>query len=312
MVALTRIKKIALCATSLLLLSVCGFSQKNLRIDTIKGSGNAMDTIITIKTERSFGKTFLDNHKIDEAYVKALKPYLVSDIVDPTNRSHPRYRQRLREARQTLPLAKADILQRMKVAPTVKERMAKANIHNEADLDSVNFVYLPVYYLTPNVVYFKKGENIAKYHNLGIGGFKYLMLRNNKLIGSLYFYQNNYFKSDFSPMRLHEGESFDQIIKLGKTPIGLDPSVRSDPTTIGAGGGCMFGFLEQEHLVFSYYEEGIADRIGLDGYLAPNPRYYKNYIIETAEFFLSVGGNGSLINSWLKNEVNKLKNRPPR
>lgn len=162
--------------TTMLMLCITAYSfcqtAKNIQTTTIKGRGNAMDTIITKKNELSFNKTYLNSYKRDEAVVEALKPYLVSDMVTPGNYSHPAYLARIKEAKEKLPLAKADLLARMKSSQNIREKMSKINITNETDLNTISFVYTPVYYPTPNIVFFKNGDNIAKYYNLARGGAK--------------------------------------------------------------------------------------------------------------------------------------------
>jgi len=233
-----KMKKIASISTFLLLLSAYSYGQKeNIQTTTIKGQGNAPDTVITRKTELLFGKTYPNNYKRDEIAVQVLRPYLVSDIVNPANQSHPRYLDRTKEAREILPEAKAGLLALMKVSSTTREFLAKINIVNEADLQAITFAYIPVYYPTPDIVFFKNGENIAKYYNLGRGALKYLMLRNNMLVGFLNYNPDYpYSKSQFFPVRPPDLASYNQIIKLGKTPIGLKQSISLDQKYVGGDG----------------------------------------------------------------------------
>jgi len=72
----------------------------------------------------------------------------------------------------------------------------------------------------------------------------------------------------------------------------------------------MFGYVEQEHLVFSYYDQMIVEKVGTDGYVAPDPRFRKEYTLKTAESFFSGKSGRSTINEWLDNAVNGLKSRP--
>lgn len=305
-------KKLALIATFLLLLSAYSYGQNGtVQTIIINGRGSALDTVITKEVELSFNKTFPNNYKRDESVVRVLRPYLVSDIVDPTNRSHPLYLEQVRDAREKLPLAKSELLEHMKASRSYRERMAGFNIANETDLNSITFVHIPVYYLAPNIVFFRNGENIAKYYNLGRGGLKYLAFRNNKLVGYLDFYNNkSNFKSDFIRIHLYEKESYNQIIKLGKIPFGLKQGISEDPKIVSGGHVNMFGYIEQEHLVFSYYEEGVVQKVGADAYVAPDPRFRKEYTLKTAESFFSGSGSRSTINRWLDNTVNSLKSRP--
>lgn len=287
--------------------------QQSIRMDTIKGRGNALDTVITKETELSFNKTFPNNYKRNESFVQALRPYLVSDIIDPTNRSHPFYLELVRDAREKLPLAKSELLEFMKASSGVRERLARFNITSEADLNSITFVHIPMYYITPNIVFFKNGENIAKYYNLAGVGLKYLAFRNNRLLGYLDFYESKSgFKSDFIPALRPSVESYNQIIKMGKTPIALRQSIYTiNSKNAGAGGHPnVFGYVDQGHLVFSYYSEGIVQKVGTDVYVAPNPRFHKEYSLKTAESFFSGTGNRSTINRWLDNAVNSLKSKP--
>ncbi|TKC06955.1 hypothetical protein [Pedobacter frigoris] len=311
-------KKIALIAVFLLLTAhsygqTGKTSQNNVRIDTIKGRGGALDTVITRKTKLSFDTNFPNNYKRDESVVQALSPYLVSEIVDPTNRSHPFYLERARDAREKLPLAKAELLKRMKGNSDDRARMAKLDINSEGDLNSITFVHVPMYYITPNIVFFKNGENIAKYYNLAGLGLKYLALRNNRLLGYLDFYENKSgFKSNFIPALRLSVESYNQITKLGKTPIAFTQDIYAvDSKNAGAGGHPnVFGYVDQGHLVFSYYSEGIVKKVGTDAHVAPDPRFYKEYTLKTAEAFFSGSGSRSTINRWLDNTVSTLKSRP--
>lgn len=50
--------------------------------------------------------------------------------------------------------------------------MNKYSIGNEADLNLITFVHIPMYYITPNIVFFQNKDNVAKYYNLGTGGLK--------------------------------------------------------------------------------------------------------------------------------------------
>ncbi|MOA68499.1 hypothetical protein D3C78_1961430 [compost metagenome] len=72
----------------------------------------------------------------------------------------------------------------------------------------------------------------------------------------------------------------------------------------------MFGYIEQKHLVFSYYEEGAVQKVGADAYVVPDPRFHKEYTLKTAESFFSRNSGRSTINEWLERTVNSLKSRP--
>jgi hypothetical protein len=298
-----QVKKISLTAISILLLTAYSYCQsgKNILTTTIKGSGNALDTIITRKTELSLDKTFPNNYKRDEAVVQVLRPYLVSEIVDPGNRSHPVYLDYVKDARKKLPEAKSALLQRIKSSSSYREYISKYNIANEADLNSITFVHIPVYYMTPNIVFLKNGDNIAKYYNLVTGGLKYLMLRNNRLIGYLDFYNG---KSSIIWMPNFIAEGYHQILKLGKTPIVPCLSVGTRDSKEMLGGINMFGYMDQGHLILSICDEGIVQNAG---YGPKNPVFRKNYTLETAESFFSGNGGRSTINQWLDNAVNSLK-----
>lgn len=284
--------------------------QQSIHIDTIKGRGGALDTVITRKNGLSFNKIFPNNYKKDKAVVRALRPYLVSDIVDPTNHSHPFYLKRIKDAREKLPLAKAELLKLIKTSSDYRQRMANFNINNEADLNLITFVHVPRYYITPNIVFFKNGENIAKYYNLAQVGHQYLAFRDNRLFGYLDFYENTSgYKSYFIPALRPVLESYNHIIKLGKTPIALTQSIYTvNSKNAGSGGHPhMFGYVDQGHLVFSHYSEGIVKKVGTDAYVAPDPRFYKEYTIQTAESFFSGSGSRSLLSLWLERSANGLE-----
>ncbi len=279
----------------------------------IKGRGNSLDTIIRKKTEVSFNRSFTNNYKSDGSNVQALRPYIVSDIVNPNNTTHPLYRDRVNDAKAMFPQAKAKLIEVMNKGMIAKELMAKVGIFNEAGINAINFVFLPVYYITPNIVFYKPGENFAKYYNLGTGATKYLMLRNNEPVGYLDFYKSNSdFKSSFYRISQNELESYKAVLKSGKKPIGIRQSIFTDPDEGGGESVNCFGYVEQGHLVLSFYEEGIVKQVGADQSQKANPLFQKSYTIQTAESFFSGSGNGSIISSWLKNTVGNLKNRPPR
>jgi hypothetical protein len=279
---------------------------------TIKGRSNAIDTIVKKKTELSFGKVFPNNYKREESVVQILRPYRVSEMINPTNRSHPLYRARMKNADETLNTAKSDIAKRMKASKTIRERLSQVNIFNETDLNAVKFIYLPMYALTANIADFKNGENIAKYYTLGLGGFKYLMLRDNKLIGYLDYYVESDQKTAFFLARPREVEIVDQLLKLGKTPVGFGRTISTEIKYVGAGNGYMLGYVEQGHIVFVYYQESIVQQSGFDSNVSPDPRFYKFYTTETAESFFSGSDNRSTINSWLDATVDNLKKYPKR
>ncbi|WP_316787671.1 hypothetical protein [Pedobacter frigoris] len=156
----------------------------------------------------------------------------------------------------------------------------------------------------------KNGENIAKYYNLAQVGHQYLALRNNRLFGYLDFYENKSgFKSNFIPALGPSVESYNQIIKLGKTPIAVSQSIYTiNSKNAGSGGHPhMFGYVDQGHLVFSYYSEGIVKKVGTDAYVAPDPRFHKEYTLKTAESFFSGSGSRSLLNLWLERSANGLE-----
>lgn len=309
-----KMREIFTTAIVILFLTSYGYCQSGKnhpeRVQTtrIKGQGNAIDTIIKKKIELSFNKFFPNNYKRDDSVLQSLRPYFVSQIVDPTNLSHHLYLDRVEVAQKKLSAAKANLLERMNASRGIREKLAKVGIANKADLNSITFVYIPVYYLTPNIVFFKNGENIAKYYNLGRGNLLYLMLRNHMPIGYLNFHSNDSdFKSYFFPMHLNDTESYIQTIKMGKIPIGIAHGISLDEKAIGS--ISMFGYVDQGHIVFSYYEEGGLQNIGMDGYVDPDPRFIKAYTLETAESFFFEGGGNSIINQWLENTVNSLKKR---
>ena len=290
-------------------LTVSGYSQKgDVRTTTIKEQGNALDTVVTVETDLSFNRTFPNNYKKDESVVQALRPYLVSEIVDPINHSHPLYLERARDGIEKLSTAKTELLEFMKVNRSLRERLARFKIGTEADLNAVTFVPVPRYYLTANIVYFENGENVAKYYNLAEVGHQYLAFRNNRLFGYLDFNEGkSKFKSDFIPAHRIAVESYNQIVKLGKTPITLNQGISKSPKNVRAGGHPhVFGYLDQGQLIFSYYEESVVQKVGTDAYVAPEPRFRKVYTLKTAEAFFFGNGSQSLINQWLERSVSTL------
>ncbi|TKC06960.1 hypothetical protein [Pedobacter frigoris] len=298
-------KKISLITAILLLLNAYSYGQKGkVQTTTIKGRGNALDTVVTRKTELSFNKNFPNSYKKKESVVQTLRPYLVSEIVDPRNHSHPIYSNHVRDAREKLPEAKAALLQHIKTSSSYKEYMNKYNIASEADLNSITFVHIPMYYITPNIVFFQNSENVAKYYNLGTGGLKYLMLKNNSLIGYLDFYNS---KSVFREIPKLLTESYYQIKRLGKSPIMLSQSIStSDPKKI-IGGINMFGYVDQGHLIFSMYEEGTLQK---NESILKKRVFRKDYVLQTAGSFLSDEQGAPAIQQWLNTKINSLKKRP--
>jgi len=305
-------KKIAL-IVAFLLLAAYGhgqtgrIGQENVRIDTIKGRGNALDTVIRRKTDLSFNKTFPSNYKRDESVVETLRPYLVSDIVDPGDQWHPFYLGHLREARQRLPEARLALLQCIKTGKMSREYMSKHSLANEADLNSITFLHIPVYYVTPNVALFQIGENVAKYYNLATGGFTYLMFRNNRLVGYLNFYNGT---SNIVWMPNFITGGYTQIKKLGKKPIVLNLEVHTTNSKSTKGHINLFGYMDHGHLIYSLYDEGIIKNVAMDAIAEPYTFFLKSYTLETAESFLFGNPSRSTINQWLENAVNRLKSRP--
>lgn len=235
----TKMKKTSHIAAFLLLLTSYSYGQNaDIQTTTVKGQGNAMDTIITRTTYLSFGESLPNNYKRDESMVQGLRPYLVADIADPSNLTHPIFLAQIKDAREKLPLAKAELLDLMKASKSYTERMTKFGIANDADLNSITFVHIPVYYITPNIVLFKNGENIAKYYNLAGTGLKYLAFRDKQLIGYLDFYEHkNRFKSEFIPALPPAKESYNQVVAMGKRPIALLQSIyAAEQKNVGAGG----------------------------------------------------------------------------
>lgn len=108
-------KKISFIA-ALTLLHVYSYSQNKVQTVTVKGRGSALDTVITKKTELAFNKSFPNNYKRDESVVQALRPYLVSEILDPRNHSDRLYLDHVKDAREKLPEAKAALFQRLKTS----------------------------------------------------------------------------------------------------------------------------------------------------------------------------------------------------
>lgn len=289
-------KKISFIA-ALTLLNVYCYSQNKVEVVTVKGRGNALDTVITKKTELAFNKTFPNNYKRDESVVQALRPYLVSEVLDPRNHSDQLYLDHVKDAREKLPEAKSALFQHLKTS-SYREYMNKYNIGNEADLNLITFVHIPMYYITPNIVFFQNKDNVAKYYNLGTGGLKYLMIKNDTLIGYLDFYNN---KSIFRKIPNALAQSYYQIKRLGKAPIILSQSVSTaDPKKI-IGGINMFGYVDEGHLIYSVYEEGIVQENGAG---QKKQVYRKDYVLQTAESFLAEKQGNSTIKQWLNTKVN--------
>ena len=303
-------KKIAYITTFLLLLTIYSYGQADhIKYDTIKGRSNAMDTVIRRKTELSFGKTFPNNYKRDEATVQALRPYFVTEIVNPGNLSNVHYTNRQKEAKENLSLAKSELLGKMKVSQRIREHLAGVHIFNEGDLNAISFVYIPVYYPTPNIVFYKNGENIAKYYNLGRGVLKYMMLRNNTLIGYLNFDPNGskYFKSNFFPAHPEEVKNYSEIVKFGGKLIAESISISNNPNYIGGGSISMFGYVEQNHLVIFYYDESIIQTMYVHSTEVPKQFFRKEYTHVTIESFFSGKGITNMIEGWLNAEKNRIK-----
>ena len=303
-------KKTTLSAILIFLLGAYVYPQsnktENVKESTVKGRGNALDTIVRRKTALSVNSTYQIKYTRDERIANLFSPYLVKDIVSPGDHSHSVYLRRVKEAMEILPKAKSELVKRMKTSSTFKERLEQLNINNEADINSINFVHFPVYYVTPNVVNFRDGENFANYYNLSRGILKYLMLRNNKLIG---FLDVNNDKGNFTvaTIAIHpfELESYNEIVRLGKVPIGIKQSV-STSDKVGAGHIKTFGYMDQGHLVLSLYSQATVKNIGG---VASEPVFIKFYSLETAEHFFSGKNGSSPITSWLENYAKNLEKR---
>ncbi|TKC09689.1 hypothetical protein [Pedobacter frigoris] len=284
-------------------------SQPKEQVIRIKGKGNAMDTVIRRKAELSVPKSFRSNYTRDESVVQVLRPRLVQQIVDPGNHSHPIYLEHMADGRQKLPEVKQGLLRAIETDSSKRRHMAIQNIADEADLNAITFMHIPVYYLTPNVVFYQDGENVAKYYNLATGALKYLMLRNNTLIGYLSFING---KSYVAWMPGFTTGGYDQIEKLGKNPVVLDLGIGTLEQKKMSGGINLFGYMEQGQLIYSSCDEAAIRLIPTDAIIInPDTYYRKYYALETAESFLFGRERGGLptIQRWLEDAVNKLNKR---
>lgn len=303
-------KMIFLIPLSVLLLTVHGYcqtaksEQNNTRINTITGRGNAPDTIIEKKTELSFNKIYPTNYKPDDSIVQVLRPHLVAQIVAPNDHSNSVYIDHVRNAKEKLPEAKSALLQQIKTSSSFKEYMRKFNINDDSDINSVSYLHICMYYITPNIVFYKRGETVAKYYNLTTGGIQYLMFKNNKPIGLLGFYNG---KSTVTQLPNALAESYAQIKRMGKTPIGLSQSISTTDPKKMIGGMNAFGYVDHGHLVFSFYEEGLLKQVG---YGVNNTTFQKIYTLEIAESIVSRGIGSSAIQQWVESAVNYIKKYP--
>lgn len=300
--------KNALTTIALLLSVAYGHSQSksgdkiNVQIDTVKGLGNAPDTIITRTAQLSFDEKISINYVRDESAIQFLRPYFVEQIVDPGNESHPLYLVQIKAAQEKLKEIKTTILKDLVTKGSYADYMEKFGIATEADVNSITLVHIPEYYISPNIVLYKAGDNIAKYYNLSTGEPQYLLISHNKILGTLKSYNG---KSVIRPLPHELVENYYQIKNSGKKPISLNQSVQSAaPKKMSD--MKMFGYMEQGHLVYSDYSERIVSRAGLD---QKGSEVHKRRTLQRAESSLADRSRFSLIQQLVDAELNVLKHK---
>ncbi len=149
-------------------------------------------------------------------------PYFVKDICPPGDYNHPIYKNFFQKAQDLLPIAMNTFIQEAITNERTKASMIK-KLGSIEELKSCHLEYLPMYYLTPNVVQYTSEKSIQQFYTLKTDDIMYQLLKGKQLIDIIKCGDGYSFMLDLPVLT---ASSYQQVVAIDKQPIGLINNMR--------------------------------------------------------------------------------------
>ncbi len=258
------------------------------------------DSIIVIRKELSLTKKFENRYKRNEQAATKLSPHFIKEISSPNKSNSIAFLNHMKLGAYEVNNVKRVLIASMKKRRVLREAMSPF-ITDSADFVKYTIRQIPTYYLSPNVVNYKDGDNIAEYYQLETAKLKYMILKGKQLIGFMN-YANG--ESTFYKASKFQIEAYSQIESLTTNPVALKQVIAVDPANVG-GDVSMFGYVTNGRLIFSFYEEGYRSREN-----EPNKVIkQKIYTLQVAEAFFAGNPSFPILQQWINGATGMLKNK---
>jgi len=211
------------------------------------------DTLLKSRTAPFIKQSSYSNNYIPSPEViNSFKPYFISNICPPGDMNHPLYKNFMKAGTDMESLVVSKLSERFKSNPDWVKQLER-KIGKIDELKNCTIKHLPVYYLSPNVVQYKTGENIAQYYHLDTSSYKFAIVKDEKLIG-IARRAGGFWRL----LQLHPRDSvaYGRIVKLHQVPIAFKTNIKIDLPT---GLIDYFGYLQDTHIFFAKCTYGLIN-----------------------------------------------------
>ena len=181
-------------------------------------------------------------YQLNQQILDTLKPYFVANLCKPGDTKHPAYIRFVNQGKNLEDQVIDSLLKRLPAHPAWANEISK-RLSAISELKSCEVKLIPVYYLTPNVAQYQKGQNIAKYFTLDTSSFKFTILKNNRLIAVVKY--NSGFWQVYEQLP-GDIPSYERVLSLNKDPIGFFTYIRIKPQGVSISN---FGYLSADRAI---------------------------------------------------------------
>lgn len=182
-----------------------------------------------------------------QALINFFTPLFDTKICEPGDYTDPAYLAFKQNADKIVANLKSSILKLANSEPGTSTKLKK-HIGGAAELNACKIQFIPIYYLTYNVVRYKKGENMIKYFNLDTSKIIFRVLKDNKLL-ALIRYQHGF--SSILEVIGRDSINYNQVMTARQDPIGLEDNLLL-PKYRSSSAISTFGYVFNNQLFYAF------------------------------------------------------------
>jgi hypothetical protein len=171
----------------------------------------------SLDTSRSLDE-IKTSYQRDPEILNILKPYFNKDICPPGDTKNPVYKAFMSKGKSMEGLVLDKLEARLRRDSNGVKEITK-RLGNINELKNCQVKQIPMYYLTPNVAQYQKGESITQYYTLDTTVFKFLVVKDGKLITLVMKDEQFWRRYDRAPK---DTLAYEKLMQLKKEPIGFD------------------------------------------------------------------------------------------
>lgn len=239
----------------------------------IKGQGQATvtadslpkmihDTVISKKYDTiPPGEGYNLAYEQDSSIVALFRPYFEKSICKPGDYNNPVYLNFMEKGAREASAVQARFENLLSRDTSLLWRRTEGRIRN---LENCRLRMLPVYYLSANVVLYKRGDNLTDFFTLDTTVLIYKVVRNNKVMALIESQGASVGARPYSP----DGESlnYDYVQSLRKEPIAIDPRLQIPGINTSHTFLKYFAYVKNDHLIIVQYSKYDCEQVS-GGYM---------------------------------------------